>query len=69
MSPERIQKLASMPGVEPDKVRSFLRDLSGQTLALALTRLERESVAWNPETRKAILTGVLEALGESGRSR
>jgi hypothetical protein len=60
---DRIESLASMPGVHRLSVENFLATLDGLTQAEALANLEQDVRAngWNTQTGRAIQQGIAEA--------
>lgn len=65
ISAEKIEELASRPGVRRIAVENFLSTLGDMTYeeARANLDLDRRSYGWNDETYGAIWTGLLEARG------
>lgn len=63
LSPDRIEELASQPGVKRIAVENFLGSLDGMTKqeAYANRDLDARSYRWNEATRGAITTGIAEA--------
>lgn len=60
---ERIEALASQPGVKRLAVENFLCTIDGLTRDEALANLEQDTKAykWNAATGRAIRLGILEA--------
>lgn len=63
LSHERIQELASQPGVKRIAVENFLSTLGSMTYQEAKMNLEMDarSYRWNDETVSAIWQGLLDA--------
>ena len=63
LSMERIEALASQPGVKRLAVENFLCTIDGLTRDEALANLEQDTKAykWNAATGRAIRLGILEA--------
>lgn len=63
LSPDRIEELASQPGVKRIAVENFLGSLGDMTKQEAYANRDQDarSYGWNEATRGAITTGIVEA--------